>query len=281
MRIGEVHALLRDEFPAIELSKIRYYEDKGLVRPSRSRKGYRLYSLTDVACLREAFRLAKEEFVPLRVIRQRLIEQGLLEDDVPAPVVKRAAKEATTNIVSMPVRPAATSESLREPLPTTVATPAPVATTDVIDIETAQPSAVSSGASDLMDFGATGARFSTEEFLRVSRLGAEQLRELISFALLSPREVAGQRIFDETDLVIAVRARALLERGVEVRHLQPVKRTVERQMDLLADLTAPLRQGGVGRAGADVVAESRRVAAEIAELRDTLVARALEQYFGR
>jgi len=48
MRIGEVHTLLREEFPNIELSKIRYYEDKGLVRPSRSRKGYRLYSANDV-----------------------------------------------------------------------------------------------------------------------------------------------------------------------------------------------------------------------------------------
>ena len=79
MRIGEVHAELRKIFPTVELSKIRYYEDKGLVQPSRSRKGYRLYSERDVECLREAIRLAQEEFVPLRVVRLRLIEQGLLD----------------------------------------------------------------------------------------------------------------------------------------------------------------------------------------------------------
>ena len=50
MRIGEVHAQLRKYFPDIELSKIRYYEDKGLVQPSRSRKGYRLYSERDIEC---------------------------------------------------------------------------------------------------------------------------------------------------------------------------------------------------------------------------------------
>jgi len=55
MRIGEVHAQLRKYFPDIELSKIRYYEDKGLVQPSRSRKGYRLYSERDVECLREHY----------------------------------------------------------------------------------------------------------------------------------------------------------------------------------------------------------------------------------
>ena len=94
MRIGEVHAELRKYFPDIELSKIRYYEDKGLVQPSRSRKGYRLYSERDVECLREAIRLAQEEFVPLRVVRLRLIEQGLLKD-VPVPSNPRhAAREA-------------------------------------------------------------------------------------------------------------------------------------------------------------------------------------------
>ena len=81
MRIGEVHTLLRNDYPDIELSKIRYYEDKGRVQPSRSRKGYRLYSERDVECLREAIRLAQEEFVPLRVVRLRLIEQGLLVED--------------------------------------------------------------------------------------------------------------------------------------------------------------------------------------------------------
>src|SRR5450759_3812092 len=94
MRIGEVHTLLRKDFPEIELSKIRYYEDKGLVQPSRSRKGYRLYSERDLACLREAIRLANEEFVPLRVVRLRLIEQGLLNDTPVTPSTRQAAREA-------------------------------------------------------------------------------------------------------------------------------------------------------------------------------------------
>jgi len=55
MRIGEVHTQLRKYFPDIELSKIRYYEDKGLVQPSRSRKGYRLYSsATSNACAKRS-----------------------------------------------------------------------------------------------------------------------------------------------------------------------------------------------------------------------------------
>ena len=102
MRIGEVHAQLRKYFPDIELSKIRYYEDKGLVQPSRSRKGYRLYSERDVECLTEAIRLAHEEFVPLRVVRLRLIEQGLLAAPNVTSTPRHAARDAATSVVSAP-----------------------------------------------------------------------------------------------------------------------------------------------------------------------------------
>jgi DNA-binding transcriptional MerR regulator len=102
MRIGEVHAILRRDVPDIELSKIRYYEDKGLVQPTRSRKGYRLYSQRDVECLREAIRLAHEEFVPLRVVRLRLIEQGLLDDTSVAAGTRQVAR-ATAGVISVPV----------------------------------------------------------------------------------------------------------------------------------------------------------------------------------
>src|SRR5580693_1088611 len=120
MRIGEVHAELRKVFPTVELSKIRYYEDKGLVQPSRSRKGYRLYSERDIECLREAIRLAQEEFVPLRVVRLRLIEQGLLRD-VPVPSSPRhAAREAVSNVISIPAptsAPAATPRPVLKVVP--------------------------------------------------------------------------------------------------------------------------------------------------------------------
>src|ERR1039458_10662454 len=103
MRIGEVHAQLRKYFPDIELSKIRYYEDKGLVQPSRSRKGYRLYSARDVECLREAIRLAQEEFVPLRVVRLRLIEQGLLSPTNVTPSTRQIARETASSVVPHPL----------------------------------------------------------------------------------------------------------------------------------------------------------------------------------
>jgi DNA-binding transcriptional MerR regulator len=70
--IGAVCQRLRAEFPDISISKIRYLEDQGLLAPRRTRGGYRLFSDEDVERLETILRLQRDEFLPLRVIRQQL-----------------------------------------------------------------------------------------------------------------------------------------------------------------------------------------------------------------
>ena len=72
MTIGAVTKALKQEFPDISISKIRYLEDQKLLTPRRTRGGYRLYAPTDVDRLRTILRLQRDEFLPLRVIRQEL-----------------------------------------------------------------------------------------------------------------------------------------------------------------------------------------------------------------
>ena len=72
LRIGAVCDRLRDEFPDISISKIRYLEDQGLLTPRRTQGGYRLFGEDDVERLQTILRLQREEFLPLRVIRQEL-----------------------------------------------------------------------------------------------------------------------------------------------------------------------------------------------------------------
>jgi DNA-binding transcriptional MerR regulator len=72
MTIGAVCKGLVQEFPDISISKIRYLEDQKLLTPRRTAGGYRLYSSSDVARLRTILRLQRDEFLPLRVIRQEL-----------------------------------------------------------------------------------------------------------------------------------------------------------------------------------------------------------------
>jgi DNA-binding transcriptional MerR regulator len=72
MTIGAVCKALVPEFPDISISKIRYLEDQKLLSPKRTAGGYRLYSPGDVTRLRTILRLQRDEFLPLRVIRQEL-----------------------------------------------------------------------------------------------------------------------------------------------------------------------------------------------------------------
>ena len=70
--IGAVCRALKAEFPDISISKIRYLEDQGLLTPKRTRGGYRLFGEDDVERLRRILELQRDEFLPLRVIRQEL-----------------------------------------------------------------------------------------------------------------------------------------------------------------------------------------------------------------
>jgi DNA-binding transcriptional MerR regulator len=70
--IGAVCRRLKSEFPDISISKIRYLEDQGLLTPRRTPGGYRLFGEDDVDRLETILRLQRDEFLPLRVIRQQL-----------------------------------------------------------------------------------------------------------------------------------------------------------------------------------------------------------------
>lgn len=76
LTIGAVRERLSDEFPDISISKLRYLEGQGLLAPRRTRSGYRLYSDEDVERLRTILRLQRDEFLPLRVIREELAAPG-------------------------------------------------------------------------------------------------------------------------------------------------------------------------------------------------------------
>jgi DNA-binding transcriptional MerR regulator len=84
MTIGAVCKALEQEFPDISISKIRYLEDQKLLAPRRTPGGYRLYSGGDVQRLRTILRLQRDEFLPLRVIRQELASGRAGNDVAPA-----------------------------------------------------------------------------------------------------------------------------------------------------------------------------------------------------
>jgi DNA-binding transcriptional MerR regulator len=252
MRIGEVHAQLRKDFPEVELSKIRYYEDKGLVQPSRSRKGYRLYSERDVACLREAIRLAQEEFVPLRVVRLRLIEQGLLSAPHVTPSSRQVARDAAPAVISAPA-----------PIPTP--TPRPVLSV----VESVSHDDVSAPVKEY---------FSANELLATTGLRPEEFNQIQALGLVTPVVLDGETMYGALDVRVAAHSRALLARGVDIRLLGSLRRIAEREVGVIDDLTAPLRQFGSEHSRDDVQIITSEVAREVASLRSVLLERELNAY---
>jgi DNA-binding transcriptional MerR regulator len=77
LRIGAVCRVLSEEFPDISISKIRFLEDQDLLSPQRTPGGYRLYGEQEMERLRMILRLQRDEFLPLRVIRQELQAGGV------------------------------------------------------------------------------------------------------------------------------------------------------------------------------------------------------------
>ena len=72
LTIGAVCEALKAEFPDVSISKIRYLEGEGLLTPKRTEGGYRLFTEEDLERLRTILRLQRDEFLPLRVIREEL-----------------------------------------------------------------------------------------------------------------------------------------------------------------------------------------------------------------
>ena len=79
MNIGEVLDRLRPEFPGVTIPKIRFLEDKGLIKPERTPSGYRKFSVEDIDRLRYILRMQRDHYLPLRVIGEHLdaIDRGM------------------------------------------------------------------------------------------------------------------------------------------------------------------------------------------------------------
>jgi DNA-binding transcriptional MerR regulator len=74
--IGEVLVAVKTEFPDITISKIRFLEAEGLIEPERTPSGYRKFYAQDVDTLKSILRMQRDEYLPLKVIKERLLSQA-------------------------------------------------------------------------------------------------------------------------------------------------------------------------------------------------------------
>ncbi len=105
MNIGEVLQILEEEFPDVTVSKLRYLESRGLVRPERSPAGYRRYTDADVSRLTWVLRQQRDRFLPLKIIAE-ILEDGYMEDteeggSVSVPAFREQIVSPSSGSVSM------------------------------------------------------------------------------------------------------------------------------------------------------------------------------------
>ncbi|HEY7881855.1 MAG TPA: MerR family transcriptional regulator [Streptosporangiaceae bacterium] len=230
--IGEVLAKLRGEFPDISVSKIRFLESAGLIAPARAPSGYRKFGVDDVERLRYILTVQRDQYLPLRVIKERLPGPA---EPLPAPPVPAAPAPA-----SPPTAVSATTGAPTTVAPTTGRPAGPAFTGGQVAQDAPRPG------------------LTRRELLEAAGITDDQLAELEDFGLVR----RDGRRYGPDALEITRTVLALAAYGVQARHLRGVRVAAERETTLIEQVVAPtLRQRSpLARASAGAVAR------EIADL---------------
>ena len=189
MSIGEVINLLRDDFPDVSVSKIRFLESQGLIDPGRSDSGYRLFDGEDLARLRFILQQQRDHFLPLKVIKSKLTLWERGEDSGPPAL---------------------------QPDPH-------------LDEEREAP-------------------LGRDDLIKRSGLTPGQLDELVAAGVV--HSIGDSDVFPAEAGVIGLEAKRLMDQGLEPRHLRAIRLSVDREADLLQQLTAPLMRANNAEARA-------------------------------
>lgn len=225
LSIGEVLSQLREEFPDITISKIRFLESQGLLDPERTPSGYRKFYEGDVERLRWILHQQKEHFLPLKVIKGRLEQLELGDGSLQVP-----AESVTTGAAPVDDQVEAAVESKREP-----AKPARKKR------KSEPPVPLDDGRADDLVGEASGVSLTRAELSRASGLSDAELAELESYGLLAPSSRSGERVlFDEEGLAVARFAAGFFKHGVEARHLRMYRNFAEREATLFGQVLLPV-----------------------------------------
>jgi DNA-binding transcriptional MerR regulator len=257
LSIGEVLNILREEFSDVTISKIRFLESQGLIDPERTPSGYRKFYESDVSRLRWILHQQKENFLPLKVIKERLDRMG---EEQPAPV--QSIARAKPRARRAPSRQARRGQDLApqlplgDPMPTAPGHDELAATAKNGDRarmdeqtprrekdERTQPRAEETRPSppdeapreEPEDAASTGNKdgLTRRELARSAGLEDWQLNELESFGLLEPAGYnGGDALFDDEAQAVASAAAGFYAHGISARHLRMYKHFAEREAGL-------------------------------------------------
>lgn len=272
LSIGEVLALLLEEFPDVTISKIRFLESQGLIEPERTASGYRKFYDVDVELLRCILREQKDNFLPLKVIKDRL-DTGEIDptSEIPRPRgimnLPDGSDDAQSLAASRQGHPAARSasglglfdRSPSEPDPTT---PTGIQRPDETGSIPMTPGVVLDAA----------------ELCSMSGVDAAQLEQLQSYGLIV---ADSNKRYDEDALEIARVAKRFLDLGIDARHLRGWRVAADREAGLYEQIIQPLIRQRNPQSNEHALAQLTELDQFGAQLRSALMRTLLRQHFER
>ena len=222
LSIGEVLAMLLEEFPDVTISKIRFLESQGLIEPERTESGYRKFTESEVDRLRVILREQKAHYLPLRVIKDRL------EDETSD--ISRELRLVSDGVIRSDAHPAARAAIPRG------SSPSP-----------AQKTAADSDAAAARKQSLVAKRHADETesvprdlLLKRVEISPEFLRELEQAGLVSGHDVGDTTFFEPHSVEVARVAGRFQELGIDIRHLRAWKSSTDRELSLFEQRILPL-----------------------------------------
>ncbi|TIC86431.1 MerR family transcriptional regulator [Nocardioides sp. GY 10127] len=231
LSIGQVLDALREDFPGVSIPKIRFLEDKGLIKPERTPAGYRKFSDADVARLRYVLRMQRDHYLPLKVIGEHL--EALDSGSEPPPIE--------------PVVPTVPSVSLS---PEGTPSPESFRRTDGLRLSRQELAKVAEVDLDLVDelerLGLLTRRPGTQHFDTDALVIARTARELGAFGI-EPRHLRGFRAAADREIGLVNQVTEPLRRARDTAASARAEETASEIAALTVRLHALLVKAGLPR----------------------------------
>jgi DNA-binding transcriptional MerR regulator len=273
LSIGEVLALLLEEFPDITISKIRFLESQGLIEPERTASGYRKFYDVDVELLRCILREQKDNFLPLKVIKDRL-DTGEIDPTSETQRIRNVMNFPTDDTGAVDAVPDGSLGASQHPAsrstPPSNMRPAPASQPQV-----AGRTASTDETGSLLSPGVV---LDVAEVCSMSGLSSVQLEQLQSYGVVVP---APNGSYDEDALEIARIAKRFLDLGVDARHLRGWRVAADREAGLFEQVIQPLLRQRNPSANDHAVAQLTELAAYGGQLRAAMMRTLLRQHLER
>ena len=293
LSIGEVLGLLLEDFPDVTISKIRFLESQGLISPERTASGYRKFYDPDVELLRVILTEQKSNYLPLRVIKDRLangeidptgehlrpgdepaadtaVDEAVDPADVPSESVSshpaaRVASNGHSAVDEPGAAPTTEPEPASEPEPAAAApkhdqAPAPVKTEPAT---TLMPSVLLDRA----------------ELCAMVNMTESELEQLEGFGVVAPRDGSAPALYGDDAVEIAKPACEFLRAGVDARHLRNWRTSAEREASLYEQLVTPRFRQRNPESHAEALDQLKRLDVLGGDLRAAMTRQVLRRHF--